>query len=92
MDGSSSSSSVGFDASEVMSGFHDELIKIGIASTVLSLLLLAGIGLATRNRQKHRATSEGPASRALQDLLRVSIGLEHADDLIADLEQALDAA
>src|SRR5947199_71277 len=41
---------------------------------------------------EHRATSEGPASRTPQDLLRVSIGLEHADDLIADLEQALDAA
>ncbi|MBW8876094.1 MAG: aminotransferase class I/II-fold pyridoxal phosphate-dependent enzyme [Acidobacteria bacterium] len=38
---------------------------------------------------EHRATTEGPASRTPQDLLRVSIGLEHADDLIADLEQAL---
>ena len=39
---------------------------------------------------EHRATSEGPASRTPQDLLRVSIGLEHAEDLIADLEQALE--
>jgi cystathionine gamma-synthase len=38
---------------------------------------------------EHRATSEGPGSRTPQDLLRVSIGLEHAEDLIADLEQAL---
>ncbi|HEX3555589.1 MAG TPA: aminotransferase class I/II-fold pyridoxal phosphate-dependent enzyme [Thermoanaerobaculia bacterium] len=38
---------------------------------------------------EHRATSEGPGSRTPQDLLRVSVGLEHADDLIADLEQAL---
>lgn len=38
---------------------------------------------------EHRATSEGPQSRAAQDLLRLSIGLEHPDDLIADLAQAL---
>lgn len=38
---------------------------------------------------EHRATSEGPSSRTAQDLIRLSIGLEHPDDLIADLEQAL---
>ena len=38
---------------------------------------------------EHRATSEGPASRTPQDLIRLSIGLEHPDDLIADLAQAL---
>jgi cystathionine gamma-synthase len=38
---------------------------------------------------EHRATSEGPLSTAPQDLLRVSVGLEHPDDLIEDLTQAL---
>ena len=38
---------------------------------------------------EHRASIEGPASTTPDDLLRVSVGLEHADDLIADLEQAL---
>jgi cystathionine gamma-synthase len=38
---------------------------------------------------EHRASSEGPGSRTPQELLRVSVGLEHAEDLIADLEQAL---
>jgi cystathionine gamma-synthase len=38
---------------------------------------------------EHRATSEGPASRTPQDLIRLSIGLEHPEDLIADLRQAL---
>ena len=38
---------------------------------------------------EHRASVEGPESRTPQDLLRVSVGLENADDLIADLEQAL---
>ena len=39
---------------------------------------------------EHRATVEGPASRTPDDLLRCSIGLEHPDDLIEDLAQALD--
>lgn len=38
---------------------------------------------------EHRATVEGPGTRAPDGLLRMSVGLEHPDDLIADLEQAL---
>lgn len=38
---------------------------------------------------EHRASVEGPHSITPQNLLRVSVGLEHADDLIGDLEQAL---
>jgi cystathionine gamma-synthase len=38
---------------------------------------------------EHRASIEGPTTRTPQNLLRLSIGLEHADDLIADLTQAL---
>ncbi len=38
---------------------------------------------------EHRASIEGPESRTPDDLLRVSVGLENADDLISDLEQAL---
>ena len=38
---------------------------------------------------EHRAPVEGPTSTAPQDLIRISVGLEHPDDLIADLGQAL---
>ena len=38
---------------------------------------------------EHRVTSEGPGSTAPPELVRLSIGIEHADDLIADLEQSL---
>jgi cystathionine gamma-synthase len=38
---------------------------------------------------EHRASVEGRGSKTPQNLLRASIGLEHVDDLIADLEQAL---
>lgn len=39
---------------------------------------------------EHRASVEGPHPRSPQNLLRISVGLEHVDDLIADLRQALD--
>ncbi len=39
---------------------------------------------------EHRASMEGPSTPTPDDLLRLSVGLEHADDLIDDLEQALD--
>lgn len=38
---------------------------------------------------EHRASTEGPHTITPQNLLRVSVGLESAEDLIADLEQAL---
>ena len=38
---------------------------------------------------EHRASVEGPESRTPPGLLRVSVGLEHPDDLVADLAQAL---
>lgn len=38
---------------------------------------------------EHRASIEGPHSVTPENLLRISVGLENAEDLIADLEQAL---
>lgn len=38
---------------------------------------------------EHRASIEGCSSPVPRDLLRLSIGIEHPQDLIADLEQAL---
>ena len=38
---------------------------------------------------EHRASVEGPNPRSPQNLLRMSVGLEHIDDLIEDLRQAL---
>jgi cystathionine gamma-synthase len=43
----------------------------------------------TESLIEHRHSVEGPDTRAPENLLRVSIGLEHADDLIEDLDQAL---
>ena len=41
------------------------------------------------SRIEHRASVEGANPRSPQDLLRISVGLEDADDLVADLAQAL---
>jgi cystathionine gamma-synthase len=38
----------------------------------------------------HRASVEGPGTSTPQNLLRLSVGLEHPDDLIEDLAEALD--
>jgi cystathionine gamma-synthase len=59
--------------------------------------LVAGVKVFTRATSlggthsliEHRASVEGPTSRSPQNLLRLSIGLEHPDDLLEDLEQAL---
>jgi len=40
---------------------------------------------------EHRASTEGPHTTTPQNLLRMSVGLEHVEDLIADLAQALEA-
>ena len=39
---------------------------------------------------EHRASVEGAHPRSPQDLLRISVGLEYAGDLVADFAQALD--
>jgi cystathionine gamma-synthase len=38
---------------------------------------------------EHRESIEGPATRTPPTLLRLSLGVEHPDDLIADLDRAL---
>ena len=38
---------------------------------------------------EHRASVEGPDTKTPFNLLRVSVGLEHIDDLIEDLANAL---
>jgi len=39
---------------------------------------------------EHRASIEGPNTPVPDDLLRLSVGIEYVEDLIGDLEQALD--
>ena len=63
-----------------------------------ALRVTGGVNLFTRATSlggpesliEHRASVEGPATRAPESLLRCSIGLEHPDDLIEDLGAALE--
>ena len=38
---------------------------------------------------EHRKTVEGPTSALPDNLIRISVGIENVNDLIADIEQAL---
>jgi cystathionine gamma-synthase len=44
---------------------------------------------STESLAEHRASVEGPGTLCPADLVRLSIGAEHVDDLIADIAQAL---
>ena len=46
---------------------------------------------STESVIEHRAGMEKPDSPTPRDMLRVSVGLENTDDLIGDLQQAIDA-
>ena len=61
---------------------------LGVAAQCKLFIRATSLG-GTHSLIEHRASVEGPATRTPENLLRLSIGLENADDLIADLEQAL---
>lgn len=59
------------------------------ATPILQRPFEQGVDGGNHSLVEHRASVEGPATTAPESLLRVSIGLEHGDGLIADLDQAL---
>ncbi len=61
------------------------------AASALRLIVNATSLGGTESLIEHRASIEGPETATPQNLLRLSVGLEHADDLIEDLTQALDS-
>jgi cystathionine gamma-synthase len=69
-------------------GGRDAAIKV--ASALRLIVNATSLG-GTESLIEHRASIEGPETTTPQNLLRLSVGLEHADDLIEDLEQALDS-
>lgn len=61
-----------------------------VATAAKAKLFIRATSLGgTHSLIEHRASSEGPKSKTPQNLLRLSVGIENADDLIADLDQAL---
>jgi cystathionine gamma-synthase len=75
----------GMLAFEVRGGRAEAFAVTGALKIILRATSLGG----THSLIEHRASIEGPTTRAPESLLRLSVGLEDADDLIQDLDQAL---
>lgn len=72
----------------LVKGTADDTKRVaGRTKVFLSATSLGGV----ESLIEHRATVEGPNSEVPPNLLRISAGIENADDLIEDLEQALGA-
>jgi cystathionine gamma-synthase len=65
-----------------------EAAAMGVAARVRLFTRATSLG-GVESLIEHRASIEGPDTTTPTDLLRVSVGLEHPDDLVADLAQAL---
>ena len=66
-----------------------EAAAIATAANVALWKRATSLG-GTESLIEHRASVEGPGTPAPPDLLRLSVGIEHAGDLIADLKRGLD--
>ena len=62
-----------------------------VAANVNVIARATSLG-GTHSLIEHRASVEGAATRAPENLLRMSVGLEHVDDLKEDLDRALAGA
>jgi cystathionine gamma-synthase len=78
----------GFGAmlSVLIKGSEEETIKI---STKLAYFTTATSLGGVESLVEHRKSVEGISSETPNNLLRISVGIEHIDDLIADWENAL---
>jgi len=68
----------------------DRAASIAFAGRLRIFTQATSLG-GTESLIEHRASVEGPGTRAPENLLRVSVGLEHVQDLIDDMTQSLDA-
>jgi cystathionine gamma-synthase len=68
---------------------RDRNESIAIASRLSFFTQATSLG-GTESLIEHRASVEGPGTRAPENLLRVSVGLEHIEDLKEDFDTALD--
>ena len=84
-----------------MTGGFSGMLSIRVAGGEAAAMVVAGAVRVFRRAVslggvesliEHRRSTEGPSSPVPDDLLRLSIGLETPDDLIADLAAALDGA
>ena len=70
----------------LIAGDKEEAIKIVGRSRLISRATSLG---GIESTWEHRRSSEGEGSITPENLIRISVGLEHPDDLMEDLESAL---
>ncbi len=73
-----------------VAGPEEESVARRVANALTTFRQATSLG-GTESLVEHRASVEGAGTRAPQTLLRVSVGLEHVEDLWSDLEAALAA-
>jgi cystathionine gamma-synthase len=66
----------------------DAAFAIGVTNKLRLFTRATSFG-GTESLIEHRASIEGAGTRTPDNLLRISVGLEHPDDLVEDLAQAL---
>jgi cystathionine gamma-synthase len=66
----------------------DAAAALAVAARVRVFTRATSLG-SVESLIEHRASMEGPGTTTPPNLLRLSIGLEHPDDLVEDLRQAL---
>ncbi len=81
----------GFGAMLSLRVHGGEAAAVAVAANVRVFGRATSLG-GTESLIEHRASIEGASTPVPADLLRLSIGLEHLQDLIADLERALELA
>src|SRR5207253_32151 len=67
-------------------GGRDPAMKVTTSAKIFTRATSLG---GVESLIEHRASIEGPGTTSPEGLIRLSIGLENADDLIEDLDQAL---
>jgi cystathionine gamma-synthase len=70
----------------LINGNADDALNIVAGSKLISRATSLG---GVESTWEHRRSSEGESSTSPENLIRISVGLEHPDDLLEDLEQAL---
>ncbi len=73
---------------EVKGGREAAIAVVGAVTVFVRATSLGGV----ESLIEHRWSTEGPGSTTPEALVRLSVGLEHPDDLTEDLDQALRAA
>lgn len=70
----------------LIDGKKEQIMK-GIAKARL-ISVATSLG-GVESLWEHRQSSEGPTSKTPENLVRISVGIEHPDDLIEDIDQVL---